>query len=66
MSIWVFDKVRWSLFRRDGDERDTLVGGFEPDNLGSTLPSVIRLVLQTFPIFTLEFLFLPSDGRRRS
>ena len=62
----VLHKVRWRLFSGDGNEGNTLVGGLEPDDLG-TLDRTTRLVtLVSFPLATLGFLLLLSRRRGRA
>lgn len=62
----VLNKVRRSLLSGDGNERHTLVGRLEPDDLGA-LDRAARLVaLVTLALAALSLLLLLSSRRRRT
>jgi hypothetical protein len=54
----LFDKVPGGLFGWDGDQRDTLVRRFEPDDLRLVLLTVGLGAVAPFASRTLSFLFL--------
>ena len=62
--IGVLDEVLGRLFCWDGDERDTLISWFEPNDLGAfnRSPGFITAVTFTLATFSL-LLFFGSGGR---
>lgn len=65
--VGVLDKVRRCLFGRNGNKRDSLVRGLEPNNFRAFNRSTSRFVTAvTFTFATLSFLLLLGGRRRRT
>lgn len=60
----VLDEVCWCLLRGDSNERDTLIGGLEPNDL-RTLNLTTRLVTPVALAFATLSLLLLLRGSRR-
>lgn len=63
----ILNEVWWGLFCGDGNERDTFVCWFKPDNLGPLNRSATRFFgTVSFPLSPFCFLLLLGGSRRRT
>lgn len=65
ITLRVLDEIGRRLFSWDGDERDTLVGGLEPDDLGAFDDlGTLFLAMIAFTLAALSLLLFLRGSRR--